>query len=339
MGITTKRSALRAASIAVVAMLASALIGSGVANAAPQTNIAFLSFAVANSYDKPMLDAAKAEARKAGAKLTVFDANNDYQKQYQQLQNVITSKKYQGVIIQPIYGANLVPLVQKALRAKIKVVNIDQILGSSYTTTKIQVAGLHGNVVFNPVQIATAMANHVVNACKSLKQATCEVGYLWSLKVSSLDVTMKKVFDGVIAKATGVDIKIVAEGESYWTPTFGLSASQNMLQSNPEIDVIVGADQGIQGAELAVAGAGKAGKVLLVGYGGSQIGISKVRLGAWYGTVMQAPASTGRLGMQALLKAIKTGKGSGVINPIANFPDKGVVTKANASKFKGEWAG
>src|SRR5215470_10017952 len=39
--------------------------------------IAYLSFAVANSYDAPMLAAAQAVAASNNASLTVFDANND----------------------------------------------------------------------------------------------------------------------------------------------------------------------------------------------------------------------------------------------------------------------
>jgi ribose transport system substrate-binding protein len=47
----------------------------------------------------------------------------------------------------------------------------------------------------------------------------------------------------------------------------------------------------------------------------------------------------GSIGMQALVKAIKTGKSSGGINPVGELPDDGVITKANASKFTGEWVG
>ncbi len=47
-------------------------------------NIAYLSFAVQNSYDAPMLAAAQATAAAYGAKLTVFDANNNPQTQQQQ---------------------------------------------------------------------------------------------------------------------------------------------------------------------------------------------------------------------------------------------------------------
>ncbi len=80
--------------IGLVALMATALmavaalfIAANAASGAPSrtaatTNVAYLSFAVANSYDAPMLAAAKAVApRRSGAKVTVFDAANDPKKQ------------------------------------------------------------------------------------------------------------------------------------------------------------------------------------------------------------------------------------------------------------------
>ena len=54
---------------------------------------------------------------------------------------------------------------------------------------------------------------------------------------------------------------------------------------------------------------------------------------------MQLPASEGRLAVQCAIKAVKTGKGCGGIDPVDAVPNAGVVTKANVAKFKGEWPG
>jgi hypothetical protein len=43
--------------------------------------------------------------------------------------------------------------------------------------------------------------------------------------------------------------------------------------------------------------------------------------------------------MDAMVKAIKTGKKSGGIDPGTKLPDSGLVTKANVNKFKAEWKG
>ena len=40
-----------------------------------------------------------------------------------------------------------------------------------------------------------------------------------------------------------------------------------------------------------------------------------------------------------MVKALRDGKSSGGIDPVAGLPDSGVVTKANASQFTAEWPG
>ena len=54
---------------------------------------------------------------------------------------------------------------------------------------------------------------------------------------------------------------------------------------------------------------------------------------------MQLPASEGRLAVECAIKAVKTGKGCGGVDPVDAMPNAGVVTKANVAKFKGEWPG
>ena len=92
--------------------------------------------------------------------------------------------------------------------------------------------------------------------------------------------------------------------ESTWVQTRRMKAMQDILQTNKDIDVVVGADQSIQGAQLALSDAGMDGDVKLVGLGGSEAAINGVKDGSWFGDVFGAPATEGRLTMEALVKAI-----------------------------------
>lgn len=339
MVLKSKRSKGKVA-FAVFAIAGSLLVNSTAAMAASkpkQINVAYLSFAITNSYDAPMLAAARAVATASGVKVTVFDAGNDPQAQYKQLQNVISSGKYQGIITQPIFGAGLAPLVAKAIAKGIKVVNIDQILGANFTTDKPQVKGLSANVTFIPSKIGTQLGQQTIAACASKSLNPCKVGYIYSIKASTLDVAIYKGFSDAIAKNPAV--QIVAEGQSYFTPSVALGAVQNMLQAQPDLNVIVASDQGIQGAIQAVDGAKLTGQVLLVGFGASAVGVAGVKAGTWFSDVAQAPASEGSLGMIALIKAIKTGKSSGAVNPVSELPNGGLVTKSSAKLFTAEWPG
>jgi ribose transport system substrate-binding protein len=279
-----------------------------------------------------MLAAAQTVAHENNATVQVFDANNDPKKQFAQLQNATSSGDFDAIIVQPIFGTGLITGVQDAIAAGKKVVNMDQILGKDLSTDQPQVDGLSGNVVFVPTEIGTKLGKLVTQACQEKSLDPCKVGYLYDIKASALDVAIKKSFDEAVA---GSPVKIVAQGESFFTPALGLKATQNMMQAHPDLNLIVGSDQGIEGAIQAL---GKK-KITLVGYGGSATGINGVAAGTWYGDVAQLPASEGRLAAQAAIKAVRTGAKTGGQNPVADLPDQGVVTKANADQFTGEWPG
>lgn len=313
--------------------------GSGPTPEPKTLEIAYLSFAVANSYDAPMLAAAQAAAAAGNAKVTVFDANLDPANQTKQLQDAVASGKFDGILLQPLYGAGLVADAKAAIAAGIAVGNIDQILGTDNTTANSQIDGLMTNVVFVPSELGRKIGELVVAACAEKNANPCKIGYIWSVKAAALDGALKEAFD----KATAVNpaIKIVAEGESFYTTALGLKASQDMLAAHPDISVIVSADQAITGAVQAVAAAGLKDKVLLVGYGGGAIAFQGILAGERYGTVVQMPATEGRIGMEQLIKAIRSGTPFPGEDPLASLPDNGVATKANASTFLGlaEWPG
>jgi ribose transport system substrate-binding protein len=290
-------------------------------------NVAYLSYGVANSYDAPMLAAAKAVAAATGhVNVQVFDSQSTDTLQVSDLQQVISSGKFQGIITQPIYGPVLVPGVKAAIKKGIKVVNIDQILGTNYSSDQIEVHGLSGNVVFFPAKIGSQLAAEAISACGSANP--CQIALVHNYIGDEPDAEITSTFDAGIAK--DANASIVANGDGLYTPSVALTFIADQLVAHPNLNVIVGADQDCEGAQSALTSA-KNTSVKLVCYGASATGIAAVKSGAWFADVAQLPATEGTLGMIALIKAMKTGKGSGSQNP--------VVTQANASKFNGEWPG
>jgi ribose transport system substrate-binding protein len=246
---------------------------------------------------------------------------------------VATSKQYDGIVLQPIFGPSLLNVVKQAIRNGVEVANMDQILGKNPGTAKPPIPGLAGNVVFVQTDIGKKQGRLVVQACRTQKLNPCNVGYLYSVKVSSLDTAIRNGFNSVIRSVPS--IRVVAEGETFYQHAQALKAAQTMLQARSDINVIVGADQGATGAEIALAGK----RLVLIGYGGGAVGLKAVASGRWFGTVMQRPATEGRLAMQCVIRAIRTNKGCGGIDVLKNLPNGGVVTRANVSRFKAEWPG
>ncbi|MDF1478190.1 sugar ABC transporter substrate-binding protein [Leifsonia sp. H3M29-4] len=299
--------------------------------------IAYISFAVANTYDEPMLAEAQKVADANNAELTVFDGNLDPATQGTLIEDVIASGQYDGMIVQPIYGPAIYDVVKEAIDAGITVVNIDQILGDDFTSGATQLEGLSANVVFVGSILGEKFGKETVAACASQNLDPCNVAYLHDLKTSAVSIALWDAFNEVTA---GTPVKVVAEGETFWNPAAAQTAVADILTANPDIDAIVTSDQGLQGAALAIEAAGKSlTDYLLVGYGGSVWGQEHVADGTVFADVLMAPATTGRLGMEALIDALRNGNNHGDVDPFADFPNNGVITKDTADQFTGEWAG
>jgi ribose transport system substrate-binding protein len=160
------------------------------------------------------------------------------------------------------------------------------------------------------------------------------------VKAAALDTTLKAAFDAAIAAHP--EIKIVDDsGQSFYTTSEGLKAAQNILTAHPDVSVIVSADQAITGAVQALKDSPLKDKVKLVGYGGGTIALQDIAAGTRYGTVMQMPATEGRVGTENLIKAIRTGTPVPGVDPLDSLPEGGVVTKENVQTFLplAEWPG
>lgn len=302
--------------------------------------IAYMSYAVANAYDAAMLAAAQQVAKSENATIKVFDAMNSSTTQYSQLQDVISSGQYKAIIVQPIFGAQLDPLIKQAIAKGIKVENLDQIGGPNFKTQKPQVPGEVGAVGFVPYVSGIEGAQLSVKACVAHHDNPCNVGYLYDVKSSALDEAEMQGFQSVIKATKSPKVKIVATGQTMFSNTTALAQVQDMIQSAPDMDVIWGSDQGAEGAVQALAEAGKTGKIQVIGGGGGSIAMADVKKGVLFGEVYENPAREGQLATQQLLANLNHGTTfPNGVNVAITFPDRGEVTQANVNEFKATYTG
>ena len=315
---------------------AAAGVAAGSGGSKKAVKIAYLSFAVANSYDAPMLAAAQKAAKAAGATtITVQDANNSPTTQLNQLQTVASSHQYNAIIVQPIFGTGLITTVQAAIKSGIKVVNMDQELGPNLSTDKPQVAGLSGNVVFVPTEIGKKLGKLALQACTAHHLNPCNIGYLDDIKASALDVALSQAFGGAIAGHSTVSI--VAEGQDFFTPSIGPGRGPDDAPGESQHQPHRRLRSGNRGCG---AGGRPARRSCSIGYGASVAG----HQGRRFGDVVRRTSRScrrqrARMPCSAPSQAVRTGKGCGGVDPVAKLPNGGVVTKANVSKFHGEWPG
>jgi ribose transport system substrate-binding protein len=298
--------------------------------------IAYLSASSANTFLLASVGEMQRLADENNIELVEFDAQFNAELQTTQLQDAIASGQYDGIILVALNGPGLVPDVEAALASGLQVVLFNQIVGDDLSTNEPQVDGIAASVLAPPVVTGERAGRLTVQACEGLDP--CRVVYLFGIRGIPLDVALRQGFDSVAAGHA--NIEVVAEGEGmYLGPEGGINAIQDILQARPEFDVVVGADQSLQGVELVLTDEGKLDGVALIGLGGSSPAIEGVRDGRWFATVYYAPASEGRLAMEAMIAALRDGTITGGIDPNANFFDEGLVTSANVDQFTAEWDG
>ena len=292
--------------------------------------VAFFGFASANSFAQATWAGVQDAAKKEGVQTKFFDPNFDPAKQVSQMQNAIASGQYQAFVVQANDGNAVVPVIKEAINAGIKVVAEFTPVGTRYDTIAPQVPGL----IFvgeAPTWNGKALGELGVQACKGLDP--CNVAYLEGFKALPLDNARTGAVKQELATASNV--KVVASVEGGYTQASGLKAAQNVLQAHPNVNVMIGSSQAIEGAGGAIKDAGKAGKIKLIGNGGSTQAVSAVKADKWFAAYVIAERSSGA---KATALAIAAARGDKVApsfdtrklqNPIG--------TKENLGSFTGQY--
>ncbi len=306
------------------------------AEPADAKRIAYLSASSANTFLLASVGEMERLADEHGIEFVEFDAQFNADLQTTQLQDAVASGQYDGIILVALNGPGLVPDVEAALAAGLEVVLFNQIVGDDLSTNEPQVDGIAASILAPPVITGERAGRLTIQACAGLDP--CRVVYMFGIRGIPLDVALRQGFDNVVASES--NIEIVAEGEGqYLGPEGGINAIQDIMQAQPDFDVVVGADQSLQGIELVLTDEGKLDDVALIGLGGSSPAIDGVRDGRWFATVFYAPASEGRLAMEAMIAALADGTYTGGVDPNGGFVDEGMVTAANVDQFTAEWDG
>ena len=279
---------------------------------------------------------AEAAAEGTGIELVEFDGQFDPDLQLAQIQDVVSSGQYDGIIISSINGPGIVPDIEAAIDAGIEVVAMGQILGPDIYDVEPQVEGLAASVSPGYDVGGVRLANLLIDACEGIDP--CRTVYIFGIKGIPIDDAIRTGFDATIADHP--NIQIVAEGEGgYLGPDQGIAAIQDIMIAVPEFDAVVGADQGIRGIETVLAEEGLLDSVALIGLGGGAPALEAVADGRWYGTVMGTPGDEGRLSVEAMLAALRDGVHQGFVDPYADVPDNGQVTIDNVDKFEAQFEG
>jgi ribose transport system substrate-binding protein len=299
-----------------------------------ETEVAYLSATSANTWLRASALEMESIAADNGIKITEFDGLFDPALQTTQLQDAMAAGRYDGIIVAAIDGAGLIPDLQAASEQGIKIVALNQIVGDQLDTADPQDASVSASVLAPPLRSGERLGAVTLQACEG--KDPCNVVYMFGIKGIPLDIALRQGFDAVTEGST---VDVVAEGEvGYLSPDDGITAMADILVGTQDIDVVLGSDQGMQGVEIALMDAGVLDQVDIIGLGGSSPALAAIADGRWFGGVMGAPATEGRLAIEAMISAL-AGEDTGGFDPLLELPDEGLISADNVDSFTAEWDG
>jgi ribose transport system substrate-binding protein len=279
------------------------------------------------------------QAKKANVQLTLYDSDLNSTTQYSQIQNAITLGKYNGFMIDPVNGPTLVPLVQQALKAHIKVVAFNSPLGPDPNAVGVQIPGVSAQVWTPTTHRGVWMADQMVRACKGIDP--CKVAYLAGIAAIPLEQTIKTIFEAAIAKHSNIQLVAYLDGTDF-SRQGGQTVGQNLISAHPDVNVIASGDEALLGVETALQAAGKSygdapNQIRLVGIGSGIPVLNEIAAGHVYSTQPDAPDEEGDVAFSAMLQALEGKlKTPLVADPITAMHVPAIITEANVSKIKRE---
>ena len=289
--------------------------------ASDELSVGFFGFAKTNGFAQGTFLGVQEAAEANNATATFVDGAFDAQAQVQQVQDAITSKQFDVIVIQANDNVALQAPLQEAADAGITVVVEFSVVGPDFDTIEPQVEGAI-SIVDLPTTNGTVLGELGKEACDEVEEKPCKVAYLEGFKALPLDNART---DAVKAElATDDSIELVATVEGGYSPDSGRTAFQNVLQSSPDVDVVIGSSQAISGAAEAAGDS----DIRFIGNGASKANVEAVRNGDWFAVYVTDVVANGKKATELGL-AHARGEDVQVATDEATLaPNKGKGTKA-----------
>ena len=261
-----------------------------------KTTIGFIPMTLSNEYFITMVNAAQMEADKLGVDLLVQGAQQhaSAEEQMQIMENMIT-RRVDAICIVPSSSEGLIPVLRKAEKAGIPVVNLD----TGFDAAALEAAGLKpvpfiGTDNYYGAQIAGYFA-------LALTGAEGKVAILTGVEGQKNAADRRNGFYDVVSAYP--EMEVVAEQTANWEVEQGYNVFQNILQANPDLKLVFASNDNMGiGAYRAVKEANK--EVIVIGYDAIPAALDAVKAGEFAGTIAQFPAEMGEMGVQTAIKLI-----------------------------------
>lgn len=289
-------------------------------NDVTRPKIAFVMKTLNNPFFIDMQRGAQAAAQEHNIELIVQAAERelDVEKQMQIIENLI-QVQVQALCITPSGSQEIIPAIAKANAANIPVLIVDTRLDSAAAAD----AGVHyetfiGSDNFEGGRVAGEfLVAH--------NNGAAQVAVLEGIPGHETGDSRLRGFHAALQSAP--NMRIVASQPANWERDQGFNVFQNVLQAHPQVNALFACnDMMALGAIEAIAAAGKAGQITVVGFDAVDDARKAIEAGTMAASVAQFPEEMGRV---AIASAVRVFNGEKLPQVV---PVKiGLVKKENAT--------
>jgi ribose transport system substrate-binding protein len=290
------------------------------AGADQKLNVGFFGFAKSNGFAQGTYLGVEQAAKANNASATFVDSNFSAQTQVQQIQDAVTSKQFEVIVVQANDNQALIAPLTQAVQAGITVVVEFSVIGPKFDTIQPQVPGAI-SIVDLPTRNGKVLGEMGKEACATVQGDTCKVAYLEGFKSLPLDNARTEAVKAELA--TDPKIKLVASVEGGYTQDSGRQAFQNVSQANPDVDVVIGASQAITGAAAAAGNS----VIKFIGNGASVSNVEAVRSGKWFSIYVSDVVANGAKATELGLAKARGKQVETAIDEASLSPNNGKGTK------------
>jgi ribose transport system substrate-binding protein len=272
---------------------------------------------LAFSYGVGIKNSAIDQAKKyfPGMDLTVTDGQGSVQKQSADVDDLV-ARGIKVLLISPYQADALVPAIERAKRAGVKVIAYDR------TANTDLISFVSSDDVLNSEAVGKWLVQKL-NGKGRIIEITGTPG-------ASPTIARGGGFHKVIDKEPGM--KVIAKANGDYLPTTALKVMSDLLGRCPKgsFDAIYTyADDMAQGVARALREAGRAKEVPIVSINGQQVGIDLIKKGE-----LDATGAYAQVGREAVMAAAKVLAGEPLPKRITLEPS--LITKENVSEYDGK---
>lgn len=300
------------------ALAATALAGIALGSAsAAEKTFALVQINQQALFFNQMNEGAQKAADAAGAKLVIFNANNDPAAQNSAVETYI-QQKVDGLAVVAIDVNGIMPAVQQAAAAGIPVVAIDAILPEGPQKAQIGV---------DNAKAGADIGKFFLDYAKSDMGGKVKYGVVGALN-SFIQNVRQEGFEKTVKGVEGITTAGVVDGQNIQDNA--LAAAENLITGNPDMNAVYATGEpALMGAIAAVESQGKQADVKIFGWDLTAQAIAGIDAGYVTAVIQQDPSAMGAAAVDALKKVSDGGSVEKTIAvPIT------IVTKANVEPYR-----